>query len=486
MKRIIALLVTFIALLVVIPFTGASAYDIPDELFESYTAGGDGDSQDIAADNFTSMQFTTDNNSHTVDIIKLIIKKVGSPGTITVSIKEADGAHKPTGNDLCSGTLSDNVVSTAYALEAFDVDDVTLEGNTEYNIVLRAETGGASDYVVWRMDTGGGLAGALGYESTDGGITWAADGTADYLFELWGIPTISLGNAAVFSGVFEGNDTLFCFEYTNFYEPYYPNANPSDYFKIQLMNTAGTVILHSNAMVDWGLRPGSIYLSADMSAAITQGAAYYIRIYGYAIDGTPTESLQLTTSNWYGNNLGALDAWCRGVAADMKDYYGIDFVEYSADKGGLVLNQEGGEIFNHTINGLKDARPSLFLYANEDIGITSPTAVTNSFDAAGTYRTVLGDNIADMLDAGGGWIATDGQTFGAILLFVAWAIFAIVVVAITSRQGATEIGFGAACALGMPFIIAGGYVHLLSIYVVIITLILAAAGIAWGLFWSRA
>ena len=484
MKRLLSILAIIGIALMVIPSTVASA-DVTKQEYESYTTGGDGDSQEIGSDNQTAMYFTTDNMSHTVTDIKMLIKKTGNPGTLTVALQEfSTTTTSPSGVDLCSGTLSDNVVSANYALKTIPVDEVTINGNSAYAIILRAEYGGASDYYEWQKDSGGGITNALSYDSTDGGLTWAADGTADCLFSIWGNPTLLIEDIAVFNGYLQGNDTLIVFKYLNTYSPYYPASNPGTYFDLQLLDTTGTNVLASTTLKDWGMRPGSIYLSASTSSLLTMGAQYYIRIYGQ-FAGNPYIETQLQSVDYKGTNLDHIDTWARGVAYDMFSYYNTAFIEYNAEKNDIVLNEEGGILFNNGVPSLEQVRPDLFASIKEGADIATPTP-TNTFDTTETYRDALGDNIADMLDGMGSWFNVTGQTLGLVAVWISWAILSLIILLISHRTNNTmDIGLPVCAGLAFPVIGVGAWVHLMSIEVIIVSVIFAAVVLGFSLILTR-
>ena len=59
----------------------------PSNLYEHLNTGNDGDSLEIYGANWTAQQFTVGTTSHSVNTIKLLLKRVGSPSTVTVSIR---------------------------------------------------------------------------------------------------------------------------------------------------------------------------------------------------------------------------------------------------------------------------------------------------------------------------------------------------------------------------------------------------------------
>ena len=129
--------------------------------------------------------------AHTVEAVKLRLYRVGSPGTVTVSIKATDVDDHPTGEDLASGTTDGDTLPDDYSGEWREISlgaGAALEADTKYAIVVRALLGDVNNYVRWRWS------GAAPYPrgshefSSDGGGTWETDAGRDMMFEEWGTP----------------------------------------------------------------------------------------------------------------------------------------------------------------------------------------------------------------------------------------------------------------------------------------------------------
>jgi hypothetical protein len=159
-------------------------------LFENYVTGDDG-AVECYGVNWKSQTFTVGGTGHTVSSVKIKAYRVGSPGTLTVSIRATDANGHPTGSDLTSGTIDANTftTNTAGAWYEITVSSYSLSANTKYAIVVRATGGDASNLVYWRTDsseptyTDGNLE-----RSTDGGSSWEAT-AYDAMFEVWGDST---------------------------------------------------------------------------------------------------------------------------------------------------------------------------------------------------------------------------------------------------------------------------------------------------------
>lgn len=409
---IIVLLSTFI----IIPVTAV------DTLREYLNSGGDGDSQAIYSGNWTAQQFTTANVSHKIQFVNLSLKRVGNPGTVTVSIREADASHYPTGYDICSGTVDGDTFSTTYSFIPVTFDVARLEGTTEYTIVVRALAGDNSNYVLWQSDSGGGLDNAVGVSSNDGGAIWSSDTPADYLFEVWGDDCLAVNGAGVFTSYIEDDDMLFTVDYLAEYPPYYPTDDSATYFDLQLCASDNiSDVISSVPLVDWGRRPGSLYLSASMATGITYGDEYYIRIISAVDPDTVVVSYQLQDEDWYGSDLSYLDRWCIRLAHEMEEYYSSTFVEYVSGKG-EVLNEQGGIMFDAGINGLSYVRPDLFKTTVNNPTYTLPT-YTDAYEDYTDWETQVGATVSGFFDDVGDLIGMDGR--GAMGVSVGIGILAL-------------------------------------------------------------
>jgi hypothetical protein len=159
-------------------------------------------------------QTFTPTTAHKVTSVKLLLCRYGSPGTITVGIRATDGAGKPTGNDLCSGTINGNTLSEYPTNTWYEITlgaGYDLVASTKYAIVVRAPSGNSSNQLFWRCDVssptyaGGSYAG-----SGDSGSTWTLDTGTDFMFEEWGVAvyqrtaSVLVGAVATASRVYGG------------------------------------------------------------------------------------------------------------------------------------------------------------------------------------------------------------------------------------------------------------------------------------------
>jgi hypothetical protein len=430
---------------------------------------GDGDSADIYGVNWQSQFFLVGNESHTITSVKLQLKRTGSPSTVTVSIKHATAGGLPTGLDIVSTTLDGDALTTSYTWYNIELDETLLQADTGYCIVVRAEAGDTDNDINWKKDTAGDgdTTNDFAVESTDGGLTWAAEGSdADYLFEVWGNTCIDTVSAVVYRNYLEDGDMLFLMLYKNIYVPYYSASNPANYFNVQLLGTDGLTVLASTPCKQWEYMPASIYLNADSASNLDAGSQYYMRVYG-TFSPNPEAYYQLQVADWLPENEIYLEDWVLLTAHQMEDWY-TDYLDSATVlttylNNVEVLNNAGGTAFAIGIPYLTTQFPQLFYdvdYAfDPDFTITGE----DNYTALESWQTLVGADMTalaeDMGDIFGG---IDGKAVILIAILIIYVIVAIVVV------GANKDYVTYAFALAFPFIGFAGYLRVLDIAALVI------------------
>ncbi len=184
-KRIVSVgLIALIACIGIVAPVSATT----STLYENFTTGGNSDSSHIYGTNFVAEQFTAI-DSHTISKIALELKRVGSPGTVVVELRDVDSVSGDISTiDLLSYSMNGNLFPTGYTLLSYTVGgttDAIINGN-EYALVVSAPSGDSSNYIMWQGNSAGGLANAVGLHNTDSGFSaWVSDTPADYLLSLW-------------------------------------------------------------------------------------------------------------------------------------------------------------------------------------------------------------------------------------------------------------------------------------------------------------
>lgn len=156
-------------------------------LYEYYNTGDD-NNLTVYGTVWNAQTFTPQ-IAHHITSVRLKLYRIGSPGTLTVSIKAVDANGHPTGADLCSGTIDGNSLTTNTAGAWYEITlsgGTALAANTKYAIVAKIVGGDASNDVNWRRDSTSPTYDRGNVESSaDGGGTWVA-WTSDAMFEEWG------------------------------------------------------------------------------------------------------------------------------------------------------------------------------------------------------------------------------------------------------------------------------------------------------------
>lgn len=151
-----------------------------------YYNSGDNNQGDFQGSEWLAQTFEA---SETFDISRVKVKmyRVGSPGTLTVSIR-ATSAGLPTGSDLVSGSFNANTMVTSSPGDWYEITFGTAQtltvGNT-YAIVVRATGGDINNLIYWRTDTTAGYANGQRAGSTDSGASWSAVSGQDLMFETY-------------------------------------------------------------------------------------------------------------------------------------------------------------------------------------------------------------------------------------------------------------------------------------------------------------
>lgn len=460
----------------------AYAYTTPT-LREYLNTGGDANSASIFGANEVAEQFTSA-TAHTVAYVQLFLQRSGSPGMVTCQLQTAN-LGLPTGTVLASGTYNGNNFSSgSYSLYTFYLYDTrgqiySLLPSTEYALVVVASAGDAANYVLWWQDSAGGLADAIGSDSTDAGVNWVVDaGGADYLFTVYGDDVLYIDTVRAFQGYIEAGDLLFTAMVVNYYPPYYATSDAKDYFQMQVLDTTGTTILAAANFSAWGYRPQSVYMSAAQAASITFGAGYYIRIIGTFLS-PPSDTQIMITSDWKSDML-SLDRWIINSAYSIQNYYGYatnTLVQY-VTQSGEILTDTGGGIFTNAIAGIAVQRPAIFSFSKSKPQAPggTPNMVFDSHD----YHVILGTPIANDLDTFGNVFGITGQTFAGWAILLLIAVVTIIGLILGGRAAIAVLVVG-----GLPISLIGAYTGVVGIQWIVVPAIFLFVIFIWKFWWSR-
>ncbi|MFC2042267.1 choice-of-anchor R domain-containing protein [Chloroflexota bacterium] len=170
---------------------------IPAQAFIAlYEHHNTGDNQDTGMyQTVWYAQTFTAESDHNVTSVRLKLYRIGSPGTVIVSIRATDGSGHPTGPDLTSGTTDGNTLTDVSPGEwrQISLAGYPLLSGTKYAIVVRISGGDVDNHIRWRWEqhalpatspyTGGNAEMGSNY-----GASWVNAGFAsydrDFMFEI--------------------------------------------------------------------------------------------------------------------------------------------------------------------------------------------------------------------------------------------------------------------------------------------------------------
>ncbi|MHC4191819.1 MAG: choice-of-anchor R domain-containing protein [Planctomycetota bacterium] len=184
---------------------GSYHWDPDEEIFKpgnlptgpylyEYHNTGDNDIMDIADTKWIAQTFTvgtlSPNVEHEITSVKLLLYRLGNPGTITVSIRAVDGNKFPVagGGDLISATINGDSLTTDPAGNWYTIEmpSYNLQPSTMYAIVVRAAESEGLNELKWRYDYPAYYKGGLTYISYESGDMWMRYNGDDMMFEVWG------------------------------------------------------------------------------------------------------------------------------------------------------------------------------------------------------------------------------------------------------------------------------------------------------------
>ncbi len=145
-----------------------------------------GANQDMADGDKWRAQTFTPQVGHTLTKVVLKLYRIGSPGTITVSIEETSGGE-PTGVQIAVGTTNGDTLTVSSSGEWRAIDlGVALTQNVMYAILVKALAGDASNQCGIVTDNSNPYAGGTRLYTQNAGSSWTDVPTHDLAFEEWG------------------------------------------------------------------------------------------------------------------------------------------------------------------------------------------------------------------------------------------------------------------------------------------------------------
>ena len=267
---ITSLLITVILTLALSPI--AMAWDIT--VLQQYNHTGDNEKYNIFAQIAVAQTFTPD-VSYELDYLKLKLYKDGTPELLIVEVQTVNTSGAPSGNVISEGFINGtDLNATLSKYEKIPMSNYHLSAGVQYAIVVTSTNPDSLNSVWWKRHDGGSVfAGGKMYFSPDNGDTWQTKVTKDAMFEIWGRNSTQINDVEVYSGFLEPDDWLIVAQVQTTYAPYYPLANPKDYFRSQFINRHPLEyqIFGQVPLPQWDRKPVSIYFSASESASMEWG-----------------------------------------------------------------------------------------------------------------------------------------------------------------------------------------------------------------------
>lgn len=236
-------------------------------------------------------------------------------------------------------------------------------------------------------------------------------------------------NARVFSDYKETDDWLVVVAYNCSESPYYPYYPSEEYWLIQLLNASNGVVAQV-PMLQWEMKPGSIYLStASASTLEWANTGYKVRIIAN-YNSSISASYNLTASSWAGNTMPLLDSWALTFAGEMEDYdnpstsYISQNVQY-----GSMLSLSAGVFFDVGIPQLSTVRPNIFEVKIEEFATWQDSTFTNTYATdLDDWETTVGTELTDYFNDAGDLVDMDGRYVGGLLVFLGFIVIAALAV----------------------------------------------------------
>jgi hypothetical protein len=274
-------------------------------------------------------QTFTPSTSFYATSVKLKMYAAGSPGTVTVSIRNTSGGVA-TGVDLCSGTTNGDTLTASTAGELREVamspTSITLSAGTMYAICARAPAGDASNKLGLRQKYVGADAGGTRIDSGDSGASWTTD-TMDLVFYIYGTATAGGGGGGAYKlmACLDGampsgsGPTLAKLDYI-FWEGFRANSD-------------GTVD------IDPSDPAGSAYLNDAISQVHVAGKKIFLTVYGTAGELTGDAATLATTMHTHVDAYGA-----DGVMIDLEGGYTSECLDSLINNLYATLHPHGHEL----------------------------------------------------------------------------------------------------------------------------------------------
>ncbi len=260
-----------------------------------------------------------------------------------------------------------------------DLDNsVKTEVGQIYAVRVLVKSGSATNNFNWFYnDDGAQYSNGAACTSANNGATWTINTDATFMFELWGESGLLINDVKAFNSFREDGDWLIVFSYKNVAQPYYPDGDIEQLFRVRLTDNDTGNVSAENVLRFWDAGVGSIYMNADEVTDIEWewGNFTLAIIATYGTGFSVSYDLPVGNSTvWRGSELADLDKWCLATAKwiglenrNDQNYYltpgGVYGFLLSTEaktlEGYTAQNDKGGcGLFERGIPGLGNERGS--------------------------------------------------------------------------------------------------------------------------------
>ncbi len=230
-----------------------------------------------------------------------------------------------------------------------------------------------------------------------------------------------------FKNVNEADDMLFLAESYIYYTPVYPIESSKQAFLFEILNTAGTAVLISTPVWQYGDRPVSIYLTKTQANALglAPDTEYKMRITGNPalfpalVEGTNMVTTTLS-SDWWVNQALATDEWnplnikvvemLENIEAEDAPLAAVSYIK-TIDGVKYLSSPYGANLFLGGIPQLGVFCPSAFQTITNPMEAPAPTSVgtyAGSLTPAGQMGTTMATGLTNI----GTWLGIPQQMAG--------------------------------------------------------------------------
>lgn len=315
-------------------------------------------------------------------------------------------------------------------------------------------------------------------ESIENVEWWAAEAGVDYRpylvvnYTIPGLGTPSpfeIQDVAIFNNYKIDGDLLVTVRYACSYGDYDLDSSitqvSSDYFYVRIQQ-AGTMVAQTT-MPRWGNAVASIYLAPDSAHLINIWGTYAVDIAGNDHKFSPnidSPDYMISSSNWKGNNLLLLDAWCLSTAIAIRPYYISGGTQQSLTvtvNSRQRLNSLGATVFEVGIPQLSSVRPAIFQVASIPAMITNYSHTLAYEGGPDPPAISLGNRTMSAFNGLGTYFGL-GSSGGKYLAAAFWCFIMLIIcgVVLVSTQNSVV-----AMLIALPMIFVGNYLTVLPMVI---------------------